>query len=86
MVLDSELSTEHFPSMDVATIVLHFDYKHNDHGSILHKEDGTPVLACDGKNVLCDGQWKDPRNKEKFLSATSKAHANHGQQGPYQSS
>ena len=36
-MLDSEVSTEHFPSMDSATIALHFDYKHNDRVSILCK-------------------------------------------------
>ena len=53
-ILESELSTEYFPSMDPATIALHFDYKHNDRGSRLLKEGEALVLDCEGKKVLHD--------------------------------
>ena len=49
--------------MDPATIALHFDCKHNDRGSHLLKEDRTPVLDCEGKNVLRGVKWKDPGKK-----------------------
>ena len=64
--------------MDPATIALNFDCKHGDRGSRLLKEEGTPVLDYDGKNVSCNIKWKNQGNKEQCLSATSKVHANHG--------
>ena len=64
ITLDSELSTKHFPSMDSATIALHFDYKHNDRGSFLLKEDGTPVLACVVKmrHVVDNGKIQETKS------------------------
>ena len=79
ITLESKLSTEYFPSMDPDTTALCFAYKHDDRGSHLLKEDGVPVLDCEGKNVLCDGKWKNPGSKEQCFSATSKVRANHGQ-------
>ena len=72
--------------MDPVTIALCFDYKHDDRGSNLLKEDGSHMLDYEGKVASCDGKWKDPGNKDQCLSATSKVHANHGQSGPHQSS
>ena len=86
MTLESELSTEHFPSMDPATTSWCFDCKRNDRSSRLLKEDGAPVLCCEGKNVPCDGNWKDPGSKEQCSSSASKVRASHCKQGPFQPS
>ena len=80
--LDSESSTENFPSMDAAIAALCFYCKYSDRGSFLCEECGAPALACDGKNVMCDRQWKDPGSKEQYMSEASKVRANCVQQGP----
>ena len=86
MTLESELSTEHFPSMDPATTSWCFDCKRNDRSSRLLKEDGVPALCCEGKSMPCDGNWKDPGSKEQYSSSASKVRAHHCKQGPFQPS
>ena len=82
-MLGSKSCTDHFPSMDPSTIALHFDYKHNGHGSHLLKEEVTLVLDCEGKHLLCSRKRKYLGNKEQCSLAISKVRANYGQQGPF---
>ncbi|KAF0710254.1 hypothetical protein AaE_012617, partial [Aphanomyces astaci] len=65
--------------------VCYLKYKTGAIGTILHYDDGLPVLDVDGQPVLCDGQWKDPQNMIQLSSAVSAAHKAKGMgQVPYE--
>ncbi|RHY97843.1 hypothetical protein DYB31_016026, partial [Aphanomyces astaci] len=53
---------QHAPAMSVKRLCAYLKYKTGAIGTILHYDDGLPVLDVDGQPVLCDGQWKDPQN------------------------
>ncbi|RHY80020.1 hypothetical protein DYB26_010800 [Aphanomyces astaci] len=60
---------QHAPAMSVKSLCAYLKYKTGAIGTILHYDDGLPVLDVDGQPVLCDGQWKDPQNMIQLSSA-----------------
>ncbi|ETV64125.1 hypothetical protein H257_18942 [Aphanomyces astaci] len=76
---------QHAPAMSVKRLCAYLKYKTGAIGTILHYDDGLPVLDVDGQPVLCDGQWKDPQNMIQLSSAVSAAHKAKGMgQMPYE--
>ncbi|RHZ12571.1 hypothetical protein DYB37_010252 [Aphanomyces astaci] len=76
---------QHAPAMSVKSLCAYLKYKTGAIGTILHYDDGLPVLDVDGQPVLCDGQWKDPQNMIQLSSAVSAAHKAKGMgQVPYE--
>ncbi|RQM28116.1 hypothetical protein B5M09_013478 [Aphanomyces astaci] len=64
------------PAMSAKSVCAYLKFKTGSVGTPLYYDDSNklPVTSVDGDHVLCQGQWKDPKNMVQFSAAVSAAH------------
>ncbi len=66
---------EYYPSMNPASILLHYKWRIRAVGTLLLSEEGWQVLDLDGQPIRCLGAWVSPENLEQCCSGIARLRA-----------
>jgi hypothetical protein len=70
--------------MSSTSIALYINWKHGERESPLLDCEGNQLLDVEGKAILCDGGWNDPRIVGQCNSAVKAIHGARGHTGEYE--